>query len=69
VDNTTGIKYSPDGTSTPLLTAMLEARQLGPDHERAAYRRGQQSHYLDISARFASLVNELIDQRSIETTL
>ena len=59
VDSTTGITFSPDGASTSLLNAMLEAHQLGPDHERAAYARAAETHYLQISDQFAALVTEL----------
>ena len=69
VDSTTGITYSPDGTTTSLLNAMLAARRLGSEHEQAAYARAAQSHSLQISDVFASLVTELIDQRSTETIL
>lgn len=59
VDNMTGVTFSWDDGEPALLNAMLAARSLGPEHGRAAYEKARLNHYLEVSAAFSRLVDEV----------
>jgi len=61
VDDLTGITFDWSDGPLSLQNAMLQARTLGDDHGKAAYKRAQDVHYLNISTQFADVVDELLD--------
>lgn len=63
VDDTTGILFDWADGDHALLAAMQAARDLGPEHGRAAYDRAAANHYLTIGRKFRSVVTAAIEQR------
>jgi glycosyltransferase involved in cell wall biosynthesis len=60
VDATTGITFNWDGDDQALASAMHAARDLGPEHGRAAYERAAANHYLGIGRAFRDMIDEAL---------
>ncbi|MCP4303631.1 MAG: methyltransferase domain-containing protein [bacterium] len=63
VDDLTGVTFDWDEGEQALLNALLDGRQLGPNHGKAAYERAKAVHYLDIGTQFRQLVDEAMSLR------
>ncbi len=63
VDSETGVLFDWADSGQALLNALLEGRDLGPSHGRAAYERAREVHYLEIGKRFTALVDEAFELR------